>query len=96
MVQDGMNLKLSEIIVIVLALGVPIGLFGLMLTPGAWDAMVSYALAPENRWTVFGGGAAVLFVVLGLRVARRFGPKDKPRGPQAPQLQDFFWRSRRK
>jgi uncharacterized protein YjeT (DUF2065 family) len=93
-----MNLKLSEIIVIIFALAVPIGLFGLMLTPGAWDAMVRFALAPENRWTVFGGGAAAIFAVLILRVMRRFRPaaKDDPKAMQGPQLADFFWRSRRK
>jgi uncharacterized protein YjeT (DUF2065 family) len=91
-----MNFKLSEILVIALALAVPIALFGVMLTPGAWDSLVGFVLSPENRWTVFGGGAALAGAILLFRLARRFGPQDADKTPQAPQLSDFFWRHRRK
>ena len=79
-----MEFKLSEIILIVLALAIPVGLFTILLIPGAMDAVYNFLLEPSVRPVVFFGGAGIAFGVLAWRIYSRVRPPQKPPAPKAP------------
>jgi hypothetical protein len=70
-----MELKPGEIIAIVLALAIPIGLFVVLLTPGAGEAIYYFVMQPDRMPYIFFGGAALAFGYLAWRIYRRIRPK---------------------
>ena len=72
-----MELKPAEIIAIVLALAIPIGLFVILLTPGAGEAIYYFVMQPDRMPYIFYGGAALTFGYLAWRVYRRLRPKTR-------------------
>ncbi len=70
-----MELKPLEIATIVLALAVPVGLFALLLIPGAGASVFAFAMERQNMPYVFGGAAACVTAVLGYRIYRRIRPR---------------------
>jgi hypothetical protein len=70
-----MELKPGEIIAIVLALAIPIGLFIVLLTPGAGEAIYYFIMQRDRMPYIFYGGAALTFVYLAWRIYRRIRPK---------------------
>ena len=79
-----MELKLGEIIAIVLALAIPIGLFIVLLTPGAGEAIYYFVMQPDRMPYIFFGGAAVTFGYLAWRIYRRIRPKAR-KAEQSPK-----------
>jgi membrane protein implicated in regulation of membrane protease activity len=67
--------KASEIIVIVIALAIPVGMFVALLIPGVGGAIAGFLLDPARMPIVFYGGAIVLFGILAWRFYRRIRPK---------------------
>ena len=74
-----MELKPSEIVIIVLALAIPIGGFTLLFIPGGIDGIFGFAMHPEVRPYVFYGGAVVVFGILAWRIYRRIRPRQRNR-----------------
>ncbi|HEV7693440.1 MAG TPA: hypothetical protein VGO52_21585 [Hyphomonadaceae bacterium] len=72
-----MELKVGEIILIVLALAIPIGLFVILLTPGAGEAIYYFVMQRDRMPYIFFGGAALTFVYLAWRIYRRLRPKPR-------------------
>jgi hypothetical protein len=70
-----MDLKAGEIIAIVLALAIPIGLFIVLLTPGAGEAIYDFIMQRDRMPYIFYGGAALTFGYLAWRIYRRIRPK---------------------
>jgi hypothetical protein len=77
-----MEFKPGEIAAIVLALAIPLGLFVILLTPGAVDGIIAFVMQPGRMPYIFYGGAIIAFGFLGWRLFRRIRPK--PRKPQDP------------
>jgi hypothetical protein len=73
-----MELKPGEIIAIVLALAIPIGLFVILLTPGAVDAVMGFVMQKDRMPYIFYGGAILAFLFLAWRLFRRIRPKSRP------------------
>ncbi|HVY88642.1 MAG TPA: hypothetical protein VG942_07225 [Hyphomonadaceae bacterium] len=78
-----MEFKPGEIVLIVLALAIPVGLFTLLLIPGAMDAVFAILQQDTIRPFFFFGGALVIFGVLAWRIYGRIRPKQRPE-PKAP------------
>ncbi|MDP3737775.1 MAG: hypothetical protein Q8R02_10315 [Hyphomonadaceae bacterium] len=76
-----MGFKPGEIVAIVIALGVPIVGFAVLISPGAMATIYNFVLRAEVMPFVFFGGAAVVFGFLAWRVYRRIKPKS--RNPEA-------------
>ena len=72
-----MDLKLGEIVAIIVALAVPIAIFAVVFTPGGVGAFYSLTLQPGWREAIFFGGGAIAFAVLAWRLYRRIRPKRK-------------------
>jgi hypothetical protein len=70
--------KISEIILIVFAITIPLAAFAIAFIPGALAAIMAFALNEENRYFVFFGAALVVFGVLALRIYMRIRPRPKP------------------
>jgi len=70
-----MQLKPAEIVLIVLALTIPIGLFVILLTPGAGEAIYYFVMQRDRMPYIFYGGAALTFGYLAWRIYRRIRPK---------------------
>ena len=70
-----MELKPGEIIAIVLALAIPVGLFIVLLTPGAGEAIYYFIMQRDRMPYIFYGGAALTFGYLAWRIYRRIRPK---------------------
>jgi hypothetical protein len=75
-----MNLKPSEIALLVLAIAVPVVILGLAFTPGGLNWVFDLVLDRVYGPIVFLGGAAILSVVLAWRIYRRIRPA--PRKPK--------------
>ena len=74
-----MEFKTGEIVAIVVALAIPIGVFAVLLTPGAVDAIIAFLMQKDRMPYVFYGGAFVAFAALAWRLFRRIRPKtNKP------------------
>jgi uncharacterized membrane protein len=73
-----MGFKGSEIALIVLAILIPVGLFGALLVPGGMSAIVGILADPVVRPIAFGGAALVVFGVLCYRVYSRIRPRKRP------------------
>jgi hypothetical protein len=73
-----MEFKPGEIIAIVLALTIPIGLFVVLLTPGAVDAIVGFVMQKDRMPYIFYGGAILAFSFLAWRLYSRIRPKKRP------------------
>ncbi len=82
-----MDFKPGEIIAIVVALAIPLGIFAVLLVPGAMAAVYGFVLQPEVRPLVFFGGAAIAFGVLAFRIYRRIRPARRKPG-DAQRLDD--------
>ena len=76
-----MQLKPAEIILIVLALAIPIGLFVILLTPGAGEAIYYFVMQRDRMPYIFYGGAALTFGYLAWRIYRRIRPKPRKAEP---------------
>jgi hypothetical protein len=72
-----MDLKPGEITAIVLALAIPIGLFIVLLTPGAGEAIYYFIMQRDRMPYIFYGGAALTFGYLAWRIYRRIRPKTR-------------------
>jgi hypothetical protein len=72
-----MELKPAEIIAIVLALAIPVGLFIVLLTPGAGQAVFDFVMQRDRMPYIFYGGAAITFGFLAWRIYRRIRPKHR-------------------
>ena len=72
-----MEFKPADIAAIVLALAIPIGLFIVLLTPGAGEAIYYFIMQPDRMPVIFYGGAAITFGFLAWRIYRRIRPKPR-------------------
>jgi hypothetical protein len=75
-----MDLKLSDIITIVIALAIPVIGFAVLIIPGAMSSVVNFILQEDRASYVFYGGAVVVFGILAFRIYRRIRPR--PRKPE--------------
>lgn len=73
-----MEFKPGEIVAIVLALAIPIGLFVILLTPGAVDAIMGFVMQKDRMPYIFYGGAILAFSFLAWRLYSRIRPKKRP------------------
>ena len=73
-----MEFKPGEIAAIVLALAIPIGLFIVLLTPGAVDGIIAFVMQPDRMPYIFYGGAILAFSFLAWRLYSRIRPKKRP------------------
>ena len=80
-----MDFKPGEIVAIVLALAIPIGVFAVLLTPGAVDAIFAFAMQKDRMPYVFYGGAVAAFLFLAWRLFRRIRPKTPKSKPGLDQ-----------
>lgn len=72
-----MELKFSEIVLLVVAIATPIVILVLAFIPGGFN-WVPYLLShPVWQPVVFYGGALLLFAVLGWRIYRRIRPPER-------------------
>jgi membrane protein implicated in regulation of membrane protease activity len=69
--------KVSEIIVIVIALAIPIGMFTALMIPGVGAAIIHFMLESDRLPWIFYSGAVVLFALLAWRFYRRIRPKSR-------------------
>ena len=77
-----MDLKLGDIVAIVLAIGIPVVLFTLLIVPGAMGAVLGFLLQEDRRPYIFFGGALLAFGVLAWRIYRRIRPAQRKK-PEA-------------
>jgi hypothetical protein len=75
-----MELKPTEIAAIVIALAIPVGLFIVLLTPCAGEAVYSFIMQRDRMPYIFYGGAAIAFGFLAWRIYRRIRPKARRTG----------------
>lgn len=69
-----MEWKPSEIIIMVIAIAIPTGLFAALLIPGLMGGFFSFIFSPANMQVVFTVMAVVVAGVLALRIYRRIRP----------------------
>ncbi|HEX5005491.1 MAG TPA: hypothetical protein VFV70_00170 [Hyphomonadaceae bacterium] len=70
-----MDLKISDIIAIVIAIAIPVAVFAVLLVPGATGAVLGFVLDEGRRPYIFYGGALLAFGVLAFRLYRRIRPR---------------------
>ncbi len=75
-----MEWKPSEIIILVIALAIPTGLFAALLIPGIMGGFFSFLFSPQNMQIVFTIMAMLVAAILGYRIYRRIRPA-KPGKP---------------
>jgi hypothetical protein len=76
-----MDLKLGDIIAIVVAIAIPVIGFAVLIVPGAMGAVVAFVMQEDRMPYVFYGGALIVFAVLAFRIYRRIRPRAKPADP---------------
>lgn len=72
-----MDLKISDIITIAVAIAIPVIGFAVLIVPGAMAAVVDFVMQENRRPYIFYGGAAVVFGVLAWRIYRRIRPPER-------------------
>jgi hypothetical protein len=70
-----MDLKLSDILTIAIAIAIPVIGFTVLIVPGAMAAVVDFVMREDRRPYIFYGGAVLAFGVLAWRIFRRIRPK---------------------
>ena len=58
-----MDLKLSDIITIVIAIAIPVIGFTVLIIPGAMSSVVTFVMQEDRCPYIFYGGAAVVFAI---------------------------------
>lgn len=81
-----MELKPTEIALIVIAIVGPTIFLVLAFIPGGLNFIGDIAMDPVRGPMVFFGGAAVLFVVLAWRIYRRIRPAEKKPVPKVEHI----------
>lgn len=81
-----MDLKPSEIALIVVAIVGPTVFLVLAFVPGGLNFIGEIAMDPVRGPIVFFGGAAALFVVLAWRIYRRIRPAEKRPEPKVEHV----------
>ncbi len=81
-----MELKPSEIALIVVAIVGPTVFLVLAFIPGGLNFIGDIAMDPVRGPIVFFGGAAALFVVLAWRIYRRIRPAEKKSAPEVEHV----------
>jgi hypothetical protein len=76
-----MNLKLHEIVLVILAVAVPVTILTLAFVPGGMNWVFDLVLDPVIGPIVFYTGAAMLAVLLAWRIFRRINPPAKKKAP---------------
>ena len=70
-----MDLKLSDIITIAVAIAIPVIGFAMLIIPGAMAGVVDFVMREDRRPYIFYGGAVLAFGFLAFRIYRRIRPK---------------------
>lgn len=82
----GMNFKISEIVLIVFAIAVPVTVLTLAFIPGGLDFVFRLAVDPLWGPVVFFGGAVLVLGILLWRFYRRIRPAQKKQPPPTPHV----------
>ncbi len=85
-----MEWKPSEILILVIALAIPTGLFAALLVPGIMGGLFSFIFAPENMQIVFTVMAVVVAAALGLRIYRRIRPARPSKSVEQRTISGLF------
>lgn len=81
-----MNFRLSEIVLIVFAIAVPVTVLALAFIPGGLDFVFRLAVDPVWGPVVFFGGAVLVLAILLWRFYRRIRPAERKKASPAPHL----------
>jgi len=82
----GMDFKLREIALIVVAIAVPVTVLALAFIPGGLGFIFRLAMDPLWGPVIFFGGAGAVMLVLGWRFYRRIRPAEKKQAPASTHV----------
>lgn len=85
-----MEWKPSEIIITVIALAIPTGLFAALFIPGLIAGFFGFIFAPDNMQIVFTVLAVIVAAILGWRVYRRIRPAKSSKPGEDGSISGLF------
>lgn len=85
-----MEWKPSEIIILVIALAIPTGLFAALFIPGLMGGMFSFLFAPQNMQIVFTVMSVIVAAILGWRIYRRIRPAKPGKAGEDSSISSLF------